>query len=549
MPAQDTTQRLLADRYALKELLGRGGMGVVWRADDRLLQRQVAIKEVHLPDELSGRDRDAVQARVLREARAAARLGHPSVVTVYDVLQEGGTAYIVMELVEGRTLADVVEEDGALEVDRVAGIGLDVLGALERAHAEGIVHRDVKPANVMITSEGRVKLADFGIASLKGDPKLTQTGMLLGSPSYMAPEQAQDEESGPAADLWALGATLYFAVEGEPPFDRGKPIPTLAAVVYDEPRPPRRAGSLGPTLMSLLSKAPHARPSGAEVAAALRGVVEGRSRTTSVAGPPARTKARPATGGKARDDVWTERREDPEYDDHGRRRAWPVVATAAVVVLLLAGALVYPLLSDGRDAAPGRRAGARAVEDKDRREGGSGREGTAVDEGDAAQDEGGADEVASEDPEVGVPAGWETYTDPEHGYTVSHPPGWQITPDTSGPNSIDIEEPGTGTYMRIAWTDTPKPDPQAEWERYSQEFAASHDNYETIQITPTTFKGYEASLWEFTWSEGDADLHAYDLAFVTGDYGYALNFVAREANWESSKGLFEAFKASFEPPS
>jgi eukaryotic-like serine/threonine-protein kinase len=266
LPAAD---RLVADRYALKAPLGRGGMGVVWRAHDAVLGREVAVKEVVFPPTMADDERRPAQARVMREARAAARLNHPGAVTLYDVVQDHGGTFIVMELVNAPTLAELVRADGPLPVERVAEIGAEVANALEAAHAAGIVHRDVKPGNVMVPEQGVAKLADFGIASLQGDPQLTSTGLVIGSPAYMAPEQAKGEPSGPQADFWALGATMFYAVEGEPPFDRGTSIATLAAVVNDPPRAPRRAGALAPLITALLSKDPGSRPSGPELRAEL----------------------------------------------------------------------------------------------------------------------------------------------------------------------------------------------------------------------------------------------------------------------------------------
>jgi eukaryotic-like serine/threonine-protein kinase len=273
LPAAD---RLVADRYALKAPLGRGGMGVVWRAHDAVLGREVAVKEVVFPPTMADDERRPAQARVMREARAAARLNHPGAVTLYDVVQDHGGTFIVMELVSAPTLAELVRADGPLPVERVAEIGAQVASALEAAHAAGIVHRDVKPGNVMVPEQGVAKLADFGIASLQGDPQLTSTGLVIGSPAYMAPEQAKGEESGPQADFWALGATMFYAVEGEPPFDRGTSIATLAAVVNDPPRAPRRAGALAPLITALLSKDPGSRPSGPELRAELGRLVAAR---------------------------------------------------------------------------------------------------------------------------------------------------------------------------------------------------------------------------------------------------------------------------------
>ena len=242
-------------------------MGVVWRARDAVLGREVAVKEVVFPPTMADEERRPAQARVMREARAAARLNHPGAVTLYDVVKDHGGTFIVMELVNAPTLADLVRSDGPLPVERVAEIGAQVASALEAAHQAGIVHRDVKPGNVMVPGNGTAKLADFGIASLQGDPQLTSTGLVIGSPAYMAPEQAKGEESGPAADFWALGATMFYAVEGEPPFDRGTSIATLAAVVNDPPRTLRRAGSLTSLITALLAKDPGSRPSGPELRA------------------------------------------------------------------------------------------------------------------------------------------------------------------------------------------------------------------------------------------------------------------------------------------
>jgi eukaryotic-like serine/threonine-protein kinase len=289
--AKRTTERLIADRYVLQRVLGRGGMGVVWRARDQLLGRDVAIKEVQLPPSLNADDLEAMRARVMREARAAARLNHPNVVTLYDVLQEEGRTFIVMELVEAPTLAAVVRQRGPMPQGEVAATGLQVLDALRAAHRVGIVHRDVKPGNVMVPSgDGRVKLADFGIASLAGDPQLTATGLVLGSPAYMAPEQASGQLSGPATDLWALGATMYFALEGEPPFERKGAVPTLTAVVNDPPRPMRRGGELEPMVLDLLAKSPAERPSAGQLRGRLErlaGPAPGSPTTTAPLPPPA----------------------------------------------------------------------------------------------------------------------------------------------------------------------------------------------------------------------------------------------------------------------
>jgi len=267
-------ERLIADRYALAVPIGQGGMGVVWRARDTLLGREVAIKEVRLPQTIPDSERSSMRARVLREARAAARLNHPGAVTLYDVINEQGHAFIVMELINAPTLAQVVAREGPLEPARVARVGAQVASALAAAHQAGIVHRDVKPANVMVVADG-ARLTDFGIARVKGDPKLTSTGLIVGSPAYMAPEQASGAAAGPEADLWGLGATLYYAVEGRPPFERDGQIAVLTAVVNDQPRATTRAGPLAPIIAALLSKDPKRRPDAAELRSQLEDLAAG----------------------------------------------------------------------------------------------------------------------------------------------------------------------------------------------------------------------------------------------------------------------------------
>ncbi|MFC5721613.1 protein kinase [Streptomyces gamaensis] len=255
---------LLGGRYRLVEPLGSGGMGVVWRAVDELLGRQVAAKEVRAPEHLSEHDVRVLYARLLQEARAAARISHPYVITVHDVVEQEGRPWIVMELVRGRSLAEAIAHEGALSPEETARVGAKVLQALRAAHACGVLHRDVKPANVLLEDGGRVVLTDFGIALVEGSNTLTRTGDLIGSPDFLAPERALGERPGTPSDLWSLGATLYAAVEGVSPFRRTTPLGTLQAVVRDEPPPPRRASPLAPLLAGLLRKDPRARTGSAE---------------------------------------------------------------------------------------------------------------------------------------------------------------------------------------------------------------------------------------------------------------------------------------------
>jgi serine/threonine protein kinase len=251
--------RLLGNRYRLVAAVGRGGMGTVWRAYDEVLDREVAIKEVLLPPGLSATDRDILYQRTFREARASARLNHPGVVTVHDVLSEDDRPWIVMELIRARSLQDMIDEDGPVAPRIAADIGRQVLAALTHAHQAGILHRDVKPSNVLITDDGRAVLTDFGIAQVEGDATLTQTGLVMGSPAYIPPERVQGERAVPASDLWNLGATLYAAVEGKAPYERSDAMATLAAALTEKVPPPRNAGSLRRVLHGLLARSPAQR--------------------------------------------------------------------------------------------------------------------------------------------------------------------------------------------------------------------------------------------------------------------------------------------------
>ncbi|MEU2612739.1 protein kinase [Micromonospora sp. NPDC007271] len=251
--------QLVADRYRLISPLGQGGMGRVWKARDEVLHRDVAIKELVPPPSLTPEERREMRERSLREARAIARLNNINVVRIFDVLRTDGDPWIVMEYVPSKSLQETIAEDGPVSPAKAVQIGLGVLGALKAAHKAGIMHRDVKPGNVLMGNDGRVVLTDFGLATIPGDPNVTRTGMVLGSPAYIAPERARDGTAGPEADLWSLGATLYAAVEGKSPYARPSAIATLAALATEPLPPPKNAGPLKPVLQGLLRKDPAER--------------------------------------------------------------------------------------------------------------------------------------------------------------------------------------------------------------------------------------------------------------------------------------------------
>ncbi|MFI9768396.1 serine/threonine-protein kinase [Streptomyces sp. NPDC052415] len=270
--------RLVGGRYRLIERIGSGGMGTVWRAHDELVDREVAVKQPRLPGEPEDEAYQRAAHRLYREARAAARVDHPSAVAIHDVVvEEDGLPWIVMELVRGESLHERLR-GGPLEPAEAARTGLAVLGALRAAHTVGIVHRDVKPANVLLGPHDRVVLTDFGIAHIQGEEPLTATGEFVGSLEFIAPERMSGRTAGPASDLWSLGVLLYAAVEGWSPFRRTTMESTLAAILAVDPPEPQRAGALGPLLVRLLAKDPAERPDAAETADALEAVVPERGR-------------------------------------------------------------------------------------------------------------------------------------------------------------------------------------------------------------------------------------------------------------------------------
>ena len=275
MPTPETPppsrSRVIAGRYRLEHVLGNGSMGTVWAAYDEFLQRKVAVKEVLLPPGIPAGEADALRERTLREARAIAVLSHPNVVTLHDIARQDGEPFVVMELVPSRSLAEVVRQQGPLSTQQTAAVADAVAAGLEAAHRAGITHRDVKPGNVLVGDSGQIKLTDFGIARNVAENTMTSTGIMLGSPAYIAPEVASGQEVTPAADLWSLGATLFAVVEGFPPYDADDdPLATVTEVVHGDVPRPRSAGPLEPVITGLMVKDPDARMGLAEVRRRLR---------------------------------------------------------------------------------------------------------------------------------------------------------------------------------------------------------------------------------------------------------------------------------------
>jgi hypothetical protein len=545
--------RLVAGRYRLRVRLGSGGMGTVWRAVDEVLGREVAVKEITFPQGLSDADRDVLRERTRREARAAARLDHPSAVTVYDVVEDGGAPYLIMELVEARTLADVVREDGPLPPAEAARIGLSLLGALDAAHRSGIVHRDVKPSNVLVRADGRVVLTDFGIATSTGDPSITHTGLLLGSPAYLSPERVRGQAPGPPADLWSLGATLFTAVEGRPPYEQDDALATVMAVVTGEHAPYALAGPLVPVLDGLLVKDPAQRLDAAATERMLREVAErGPVQRTQVLAVPPAAAAPPAASRTAALDVGDVRSElaaaappvrparpRPAPAPPPARRARGALVAAAAVLLVGAGTALALTVSDDpggtatgtgstpsavpSTAAPSPETPAPETEAPQTQAPEQEAPETEAPQTEEPQtEEPEAEEPQTEAPEqelpstgggaAAVPAGWST-DQGGAGWTVALPPGYTQT------RAGEYRDPDTGRTLRVE-TGPGQPDAVADRERAARSFAQRHPTYEQIRIEPVDYRGYEAADWEFTY-EG---LHVLNRVFVVDGTGHSLFF-------------------------
>jgi hypothetical protein len=564
--------RRVANRYELTEELGHGGMGVVWRATDTLLGRQVALKEVDLPRGGAG-DRESLRARVTREARAAARLSHPGVVPVYDIAHDGDRDFIVMELVSAPTLEELVRSGGPLPPAWAARLGLGLLDALEAAHRAGIVHRDLKPKNVMVREDGATKLADFGIASVQGDPRLTATGLVVGSPAYMAPEQVEAEPVSPATDLWALGATLWFAVEGQPPFGGGE-FQTLSAIVNGPPHRPERLGPLTPVLARLLVKDPAGRATPAQLRPLLRQVAAGGAGggvwTTGTA--PSPTELRSPTGG-----LGTSGRGSGAAEGPIARDATGAVGTSGATVVGKRG----DVASGDTPPVPGRVR--RRVEDGGtavRRPPGRRRRrlppvppvplpgepvfagtrrrrvrlpvvfaavavilaGTIVWQGLTRDDR---EFPSSTTRRPAVPASWRPFQDPDGTYRLSFPPTW--TPTDRGP-FIDFTEPGGERFFRVRPI-TDGMAPLTAQRSLERSFIARHpgDDYRRLRLGDTTFRSVPAAEWEFTFLNEGRQTRGYDITFTAGGRRHAILFQSPADRWAASRDELQAFLAGYRP--
>ncbi|MEU0493014.1 serine/threonine-protein kinase [Nocardiopsis sp. NPDC006139] len=553
--------RLLANRYRLDEVIGAGGMGRVWKGSDTLLDRPVAVKELTTPPNLPAHEVEVLRTRMLREARSAAQLSHPSIITVFDVAEEDGRPWIVMELVSGSSLGDVIREGGVLPVARVADIGEQMAAGLSEAHASGIVHRDIKPGNVLIDGRGRAVLTDFGIAHLDGSTHLTSTGLLIGSPSYLAPEIAHGHSATPASDVWSLGITLFQALEGTLPFDRPTPVATLTAIVTQELPAPVNAGPLAPLLRELCAKKPEDRPGIDAVRARLREIrdraeaaapapvapnltttvptAEPRSEEAALAAapPPAPEPAAPAPAAAPRG---TER-------DRSRRRGLLVVAAALVVLVVAAGTTLY--ISMNRSGASGaglvsqQESGAAAPPEEESEPPAGGDGGDGGGEPEEEPSESPEEPEEEEDPWAG---GLAVHED-SSGFTVEYPDGWTLRREG---HMVYFDNPDGG-YLLVDQTDDPGPDAAQDWRDFEPVGSGNFPGYELVGIEEVEDDWTDAYItaadWEFTYDGRNGRMHAVNRGFHTEEKGYALFLVADNDHADINRELLDRISETFVP--
>ncbi len=547
--AELAADRILAGRYRLLEMIGSGGMGAMWRAHDDVLGRYVAVKEIIFPPQMDPDERETARRRAVREAQLAARLLHRNIVTVYDIVEDDGRPAIVMELLPYRSLRDVIRDDGPLSPVEAARVGLGVLTALQAAHSAGVLHRDVKPANIVLGPGDRVILTDFGIAKAVDSPELTASGMLVGSPSYIAPERARGQQADEAADLWAVGASLYTAVEARPPFDRGSALASLTAVVSDEPDPPVHAGPLRPVIEGLLRKDPDTRLGIADAARMMHRIVDDRSATTVM---PAFVSA--ALG--------------PGADRVSRRRDHhALLAAVALIVVAAAGLTTFAVIagrsSPGHPGHPARAGAAprpsavssgAAASGRDTT---SGRDATSGRSASPSTSAGGSTSAA---PSTGggattasggagqsaPPAGFYTFTN-STGFSIAAPTGWQIS---HVGHFVYVRDPANGgIFLLIDQSDQPKADPLADWRQQAASRQNTYPGYHLIALRPVRYPQAEkAADWEFSYVRDGVDVQVLNRNILANaHHAYALYWTTPVNDWDTYYHYFQVFAATFRP--
>ncbi|MCL6738307.1 serine/threonine-protein kinase [Streptomyces neyagawaensis] len=531
--------RLVAGRYRLTEQIGRGGMGTVWRGEDEVLGRQVALKQLHVQPHLAPDDLARLYERTRREARSAARVAHPNVIVVHDVVDDevdgDGRPCIVMEYVPAPTLADLLTDGRTVPPEEAARIGLGMIAALRAAHAAGVLHRDVKPGNVLLGADGRVVLTDFGIAMTADASTLTKTGEMVGSIHYMAPERIRGQKPGPASDLWALGATLYQAVEGRPPFRRLTAMEAAYAIAVDPLEPLKQGGALEPLIEALLVKDPEERPTAEQTEQALRAVLSGTT-TTTLPGPSAtgapgpygrhgdtdrhttvavgHTLTRPGPEPGSGPGRGTHR--DPEArarrGRRSRRRVLVTLAVAVTVAATVIGATLYAASNPSANTTP----------------------------------DGGAD--GSPTPSYSpppVPDGYHLVKDKSLDVSFPVPDGWTVSQRTSeGVVHID----GTGLVrLEVGMVDPAGSHPMAHFKDIEANTKLNYPgSYRKLRMQKTTLRGQPAAVWEFTFRGRARTFRAIDVGFGReGEREYDIYLSAPDLEWDTYRPVFDKVRDGF----
>jgi serine/threonine protein kinase len=533
MGTEGANFRVIAGRYRLESRLGRGGMGIVWRATDQLLGRRVAVKELPPDETLSAAEARRQRELTLREARVVAQLSHPHVIVVHDVAEDDERLYIVMELIDGDSLADHIANAGPVEAVEAARIGADLLSALRTAHAAGVLHRDVKPANVLLESgTGRVVLTDFGIARVDGASTLTETGSFVGSPEYTAPERMSGARTGPASDLWSVGALLCAALSGESPFRRDSLGGILHAVVAAEIQPPAQAAPILPVVRGLLERDPDRRLDAERAERMLRTFRE-TGRTPPL---PDDRRPDPSTGHTS---TWQE--VPAAQDDPGRRSSPPPTARSprGVLVTVLLGAAMAgagvsaaALLMNGGGNGVGVSVTSTPYTSTTSRPQPSTTSAVPTTS---------APPTTSAAPTPAVPSapsGYRLADDPA-GFTLAVPHGFTRVPRGE---RIFYTSPGRTFQLGIRVADPAPGGPLTALRRAAAAGPATNPGYRDGRVTSATHRGQPAARWEFTWngfSAAEGPRHTYDLCWQEGGRLYDVSVSAPVGKVREAREYFD----------
>lgn len=561
MGTEGESFRLIAGRYRLEARLGRGGMGVVWRATDQLLERRVAVKELTQDTSLATDEARLRRDRTLREARAVAQLNHPHIIVVHDVVEDDERPYIVMELIDGGSLADRISRSGPVDADEAARIGIALLGALGTAHAAGVLHRDVKPANVLLEDgTDRIVLTDFGIAQVAGATTLTETGSFVGSPEYTAPERMAGVRTGPESDLWSLGALLCTALSGESPFRRDSLGGILHAVVIDEVRPPAQAAPLLPVVRGLLERDPERRLDAAEAERMLRAFrATGRTPKLSAAYTPGRQhpQRREETGSRESTPTVSLRKASSRTAEPPPRPSGRAVLIAAVLVAALAGAGVSAaalLMNSGDDGGGRPRNTATATATVSGATGVSpsrtgvapgtaeGSPGTSTVSPGATEGSPGTAGPSPSSPTA--PSGYRLAHDPR-GFSLAVPDGFTRSEQQE---RVFYLSPGETFRLGIKILAPQPGGPLAVMKRADVNGASANPGYRDGRVTETVHAQQVAALWEFTWdgfSAAEGPRHTYDLCWEEGGRMYDVWVSAPVGKVREAKEYFDVALDTF----